>query len=254
MKIIFRGVLLALVLATIKVSAFAATAPEWQSRFSEANTKYQSGEFKKAISFYEDIAKTRPTAALYYNLGNASLKAGKKGKALLYYERALRATPRDADLLWNIKVLKDSLQDRLEEGSANLVVAWISKGAHFFTWNETATALTGSLLILLAGILLGFFFPWAKGLGRFVSVVSILSLVAFSVLFGFQWNELKYPKAVILEKEVIAYYGPSLRETKAFALHEGAEAQILDSSRDWVYVSLTNGTSGWISAASCQTV
>ena len=51
---------------------------------------------------------------MHYNLGNASLKAGEKGQARVYYERALKAAPRDENLLWNMQILKSSLADRIE--------------------------------------------------------------------------------------------------------------------------------------------
>src|SRR5262245_61654920 len=90
------------------------------SSFADANAKYQRSDFKAAEAAEKqlpDLALT--TAAVYYNNGNVSFRNGKKGQALVAYERAKKLEPRDRDLRWNLGVLKASLPDRLETISAN---------------------------------------------------------------------------------------------------------------------------------------
>jgi tetratricopeptide (TPR) repeat protein len=240
------------------IAAFIPTAmaasEDAKSLFSEANAKYQNGDFNAAAELYGKLAQTRPSAAVYYNAGNASLKAGHKGKALLYYERALRLSPRDEDLLWNTRILKDSLRDRLSEDDRNLMLFWIRRVTKTLTLNETGLFLTGALLILMLSAFVKFLAPPQKKISRFLFLLGFLSLILSSGLYGFKWNEVKNPTAVIMDKEIYAHYGPSLRETKAFLLHEGAEAKILDRSRDWAYIVLADGNSGWIPQASCEAV
>ena len=68
----------------------------------------------------------------------------------------------------------------------------------------------------------------------------------FSALFVLKWYQVKEPKAVILVKEIYARYGPSDKETKAFLLHEGAEARVMDETKGWWFIALVNKNSGWI--------
>ena len=56
--------------------------------FAEANGKYQAGDFKGAEALYKKLLDSGlRTAPVYYNYGNASFRNGKKGQALVAYER-----------------------------------------------------------------------------------------------------------------------------------------------------------------------
>src|SRR5882724_4891553 len=72
-----------------------------------ANQLYDSGKFAEAAAAYEKIEPK--TAYVYYNLGNAWFRQGKLGLAILNYERARRLTPRDPDILANLKFAEQRL-------------------------------------------------------------------------------------------------------------------------------------------------
>ena len=50
---------------------------------------------------------------LYYNLGNAYLRSGQLGRAILNYKRAQILIPRDADLNFNLRYALDQAQDAI---------------------------------------------------------------------------------------------------------------------------------------------
>ena len=50
-------------------------------------------------------------ADLEHNLGNALLRAGKPGEAVLHYERALRLDPRARDTRHNLELAEKGLAD-----------------------------------------------------------------------------------------------------------------------------------------------
>jgi len=58
----------------------------------------------------------------------------------------------------------------------------------------------------------------------------------------------------VLYKEVTARYGPSDKETKAFVLHEGASAKVLDQTDGWYYIFLQDKNTGWVSKKSCAII
>ena len=243
---------LVLWLFVVSGTAFAASSP---SLFAEANGKYQAGDFKGAAALYQKaIQSGNGTAAVYYNLGNTSLRLGQKGEALVYYRRALKASPRDKDLQWNVRVLQGALQDRIEETSLNLPRLLLQNATELWTLDEVGFAFTLALALLVLLIFVGYLFPaLAAVLGSLRPLLFIL-LFGSAVLFGFQWWDTKDPRAVILDKEVVAHYGPSDGEAKAFVLHEGAEGNILDASGDWVYIALKNKNTGWRRKNSCEIV
>ena len=231
---------------------FAAVSP---SLFTEANAKYRAGDFKAAAGLYHKIIDTgRASGAVYYNLGNTVLRLNQKGEALLYYERALKASPRDRDLIWNIQVLKSTLSDRIEDVSPNPLLTPVKKILHRATLDEISFLFSGALAVFTLLSLLGLLFPAARGFFGSLGTPAVFLMLVFGVSFGVKWFATKDPRAVVLDKEVTAYYGPSDKETKAFILHEGAEGKILDQSQDWVYISLKNKNTGWIRKNSCEII
>lgn len=245
----------ALAFTTIML-AFAGPVPAAESAgvtFEEANARYQKGDFKAAEEAYDEMLASGPrTAARLYNLGNASFRNHKKGKALLAYERALAIAPRDADARWNAMVVKSALTDRLD-APAGLFETVAEKASATVSPNEAAAAFTGALafwavlsLASLAGIRGGFF--------GFLRVLAIVATASAAVLFFAVWFSVREPRCVVLAKEAVARYGPSTRETKAFVLHEGAVARVGDRTEEWVYVVLRNGSAGWIPRNACEIV
>ena len=225
------------------------------SLFQQANAKYQAGDFKSSADLYQKIIGTgHASSTVHYNLGNATLRLGQKGEALLYYERALKASPRDKDLRWNIQVLKNALSDRIEDKSSNPLYTPIEKVLDLFTQDELALSLGAALAAWALLALLGCFFAALRAAVGFFRMWALLFIFISAASLGLKWTQTKDPLAVILEKETTSYYGPSDRETKAFVLHEGAEGKILDESGDWVYIALKNKNTGWIRKNACEII
>src|SRR5688572_13403556 len=130
-----RDCFVAVLLAMTFFNVSCALAAD-EGSFSAANAKYQAGDYKAAAALYEKIKPS--TASVQYNLGNAWLRQGQKGRALLAYRRAQAMTPRDADLQWNIHLLKASLPDRMDGEAADLWGAAKKLWLEVVTLNETA--------------------------------------------------------------------------------------------------------------------
>jgi tetratricopeptide (TPR) repeat protein len=248
-----RGFAAALFLAAsfFTVPAFAAETAA--ATFEEANARYQKGDFKGAEEAYEKLlASGAPTAPRLYNLGNAAFRNGKKGKALLNYERALEISPRDADARWNVAVVQSVLTDRIAGPSGPLDTA-VERIAADVSSNEAAAAFAFALALWALEAFAAF--AGARGglFGAFRALVLAAVLVS-GVVFAAEAYSHRDPCVVVLAKEAVARYGPSTRETKAFVLHEGAEARVTDRTQDWVYVTLGNGSSGWIPREACENV
>ena len=233
----------------------AAWADSKPTLFDEANTLYETGKFEEAIALYQKDADTQGgSAALFYNMGNAYYRVGQRARALLSYERALRGTPRDADLLWNKSLIQDLFVDRLEDRNEFAGVPWFRRQVDRWTINEISM-LWAALLLLLAATH-GFIYMrpdlkrWLRGL-KVIIWVAILVIASAGVL---KWLEIKDPRVVITDKEIYVRYGPSLKEPKAFLLHEGAEGRVVDHSRDWLYVVLGNKGAGWIPKSACEVI
>ncbi len=232
-----------------------APVPAAGDAFSEANAAYSRSDYKAAAEAYEKITTGGgATAAIYYNLGNARFRAGEKGKAMVAFERAHRLDPRDRDVEWNKAILKNALADRIEDPDENVFLSSLQKILEAVTVDEAAAAFGGVLVILFLLSAANFAFHHSRALTTGVSGLFVFLLVVAAGVFYFKWADAAVPHVVVLDREVAARYGPSDKETKAFVLHEGAEARVADETGDWFYISLKNKTLGWVPKKSCEIV
>ena len=76
--------------------------------FNQGNESYRQGQYQQARDQYlEVVGAGVADPRVFYNLGNACLKAGRLGEAVLWYHRALRLDPRDADLRANLRFAEE---------------------------------------------------------------------------------------------------------------------------------------------------
>lgn len=237
--------------AVCSLPVFAADA----GLFDQATAKYKAADFKSAADLYQKhIQSGSPTAAAYYNLGNATLRLGQKGLALVYYERALKANPRDKDARWNIQILKGSLVDRIEETQPNIILEPLKNTLDQIKADELAIAFSVFLACLALSVVLRAIFPSAKMFFAAIRGLVVVCLLVTSVFFAWKVWLTKDSRAVVLEKEITARYGPSDQESKALLLHEGAIGKIIDESGDWIYLQLANKNMGWVRKSACEII
>ena len=87
----------------------ASAADNTDELWQRANTAYNSGDYAQAETCYTRILEQGLySASLYYNLANAHFKQNELGKALLYYNRALRLRPNDEDIRHNLEYAKQT--------------------------------------------------------------------------------------------------------------------------------------------------
>ncbi|MCG3176779.1 MAG: hypothetical protein MOGMAGMI_01743 [Candidatus Omnitrophica bacterium] len=242
---------LVLVLAAVTLSC----AVSWADPFAEGTAAYAKGDLKTAgAAFERSIKEQGPTAAALYNLGNVAFKSGDKGRARLMYERALRVDPRDPDIAWNLSVLSRYLEDTVEPTPANVFLWPLRRVAGLLSGSELRSIFGGTLALWVLAALISAVVP---GSSRMLARASILPLALCALtgtLIAVRWTELTAPVYVVLRPEVEARYGPSKRENKAFTLHEGAAARVVDRTEEWVYLELPGGRLGWVPKDSGETV
>src|SRR5262249_24586229 len=148
-----------------------------QAIFSRANTLYADGHYADAAAEYERLlASGVASANTYFNLGNAYLKAGQTGRAVLAYERARRLTP-------NGPALRANLTFAREEGAIAAPAPWWTRVLFPLaaTWSSDALLLGAACAWwLLMGLLdAGRLLPAAR---RATSRAAVVAGVALAVL------------------------------------------------------------------------
>lgn len=221
-------------------------------KFSEATSLYSESRFEEALKLYEDIlGHGYESAALYYNLGNTFLKLGALGKAILYYERALRLAPYDSDLKSNIKYANSLRQEPATMENASL---WINRRIDSVLAIFTATGLTKllSMVYVLVFLFLGIaifrkgFVAFAR---RAVITLAVFFMVAVTIL-SFKIYQTEYMQsAVVLDNVADARYEPLIESPVHFKLYEGAKIVVLKSRGEWSQIKRVDNKIGWIQSS-----
>ncbi len=229
------------------VSSYASSAAT--ALYNEANRLYRDGEYLEAAKQYEAILKTGiQNGDVYYNLGNAYFKSGRIGRAILWYERALRLRPRDEDVKRNLRFANLRKVDKDLPSDANIVTRFIL-GVHNLLTVDEQTILCSALFYSITAAIVALLFA-----GTTVRTALITLLICFGVLWlvaGVSTAAKIYrseseEEAVVISPDADAFSGPGEDNTKIFTLHEGTKVTIERRSLEWFLVRLSDNTEGWI--------
>ena len=141
---------------------------EYNTIFFRANNAYREENYDAAIQDYEELINAGIRGAnIYYNLGNAYLRTDNKGKAILYYERAFRMRPRDADIRANLKFARTLV----ESGAQQTSPSWYNQVLFFLhgflSANEMVFLASALYFAIIALFALGI---WFRGWRRFFAI------------------------------------------------------------------------------------
>jgi tetratricopeptide (TPR) repeat protein len=215
-----------------------------------ANTAYNAGNYAQAEECYTRIVEQGlHSAALYYNLANAHFKQDELGKAMLYYNRALRLRPNDEDIRHNLEYAEQSTKDSIEEIPEFFLKTWIKslRGALSCTaWSIL------SLLMLVAALVCGLLYLLAQRLSLRKTGFYLMAVTAllFVVTTAFAWSErnmlVERSEAIIMNSAVSIKSSPDRSATELFVLHEGTKVTIGETIDGWAEVRIADGRKGWI--------
>ena len=247
-----------LVLLGFPMSGFAADAYV-DSLFNAASAAYSEGQWADAAGTYtaiENLGLESP--ALYCNMGNAWFKSGDVAKAMLYYERALKLDPSYDDARYNIAVISDFIQDRIEPVPEFILKTW-TRDLCYILDSDTWAVISLIFLAAVAVSLLLLFLSSSLALRRtgFFSAIAAFLLTVMSVSFAF-WQKADYSRkdgAVIMVPVVSVKSSPSSdTSTDLFILHEGTKVIILDEVGDWRNIELADGRQGWMKSSDMEII
>jgi len=215
--------------------------------FDAGNRLYEGGQFAEAAAAYQSLVDGGVAdGALYYNLGNAYLKSGDLGRAILNYRRAQQWLPRDPDVALNLRLARAQAQDRLESETPNGVVALARRVLVEATTLNEAAALALGLWVVVCGLVIAMLLRprWRPGLTyAMIAAAALLALSGFSV--GARLVELGRSPAVVVAPAVEVRSGPGQDYLAEFTLHAGAEVRILDRREGWTRIALPGDLQGW---------
>jgi len=220
--------------------------------YNEANGLYRKGQFMEARDKYLQVVNSGvQNGQVYYNLGNACFKVNRLGEAILWYERALRLEPRDADIQANLRFANKIKKDREPAKEENPIWLFLVAVYLYPTLNELGILFGVSFFLLFLAAAWGL---WNRGRKRTAWLGALLTCVFLALSSGFFFATRIYVhtnlrEGIITAEEGIARSGPDRDQTVVFQVHEGTKVKIERQELDWLLIRLDNGWGGWLPAA-----
>ena len=213
--------------------------------FYDGIDAYHEGRYADAADLLERIVKKGVNnPGLYYNIGNAYLKAGQVGPAILWYERAKKELPFDPDLKFNLAYAEALVTDKVDPSFEFF-------NALFFWQDDLPTELLKYTAVSLSAL----FFLYAgfrtvrrkKVLTVAGSIGCAVWIVVGMMAFYATYHSVAHRRAVILSSEASVRSGTSSNATELFVLHAGTRVKVETVREGYLKIFFSKGKIGWVS-------
>lgn len=232
--------------------SFCASAKEINAKalLKKGNDAYAKNQFEEAGEAYRKVLNAGyESAAAYFNMGNVYYKISEYPSAILFYEKALKMSPGDADIQMNLQLANLKITDRIETVPEFFLTKWW-KGFIYFFSIETLSIFT--IIAFLGGFLLMIVYLFLVTSGPkkvafytgFIALSVGMMLLLITVVQSSYLNS--YKQGIVFAGSVDVKSGPDSKQKTLFVIHDGTKVTIKDSDADWVNVTLSNGNGGWI--------
>ena len=216
--------------------------------YKKAAAAYKANDFENARAAYEKILELnyKPTAEVYFNLGNCYYKLNNTGHAILNYERALKLNPNDEDIQHNLKLAEQKTVDKIQAVPQLTLLTWwkgfrCSQSAG--GWSIFAAV---ALWLAFAGFA-AYLFTGYKKITAFAGTLMLVLAIGFGLLAISKSNHDKQStEAVLLASSAYVKSAPDVKGTDVFMVHEGIKFRILDNVGTWYKIRLADGKTGWL--------
>ncbi|MBF0258683.1 MAG: BatD family protein [Desulfamplus sp.] len=221
--------------------------------FLEGVKAYHSHNFTEAAQKFSALAQRGiKNPYLYYNIGNAYIKAGDTGHAIVWYERAKKEIPLDPDLRFNLDYAKSFVTDKVESGGINI-------SDLIFFWKDYFPPETVQYCALIISFIFFFYAGFRTFRGRkiftpagtvLVSALIITGCTAFYSYYHAYSNHF----AVVISKEAPVRSGVSEDATQLFLLHSGTKVKVEEIKEDYLKIFFSKDKIGWISTKDAEVI
>lgn len=207
--------------------------------------QYREGSYAAAAESFVKVTEAGiSNGKLYYNLGNAYLKQGDVGRAVLWYKRAVKMVPGDPDLKFNLTYALSLVKDKVEEDgpSVSRVLMFWRQYLSRIAVQWAAISFSGLLWsMLLIHLILG-----RKVLNTWnFAVLGLTVALVLTALMNY-YDDHYVKKAVVLPERVSIRSGLSDKATELFVLHAGSEVRVEKENNGFARIYYSNGKIGWL--------
>lgn len=188
-----------------------------------------------------------PSAALYFNLGNAWYKADQLGRAIAAYRQAEALEPRDPNLRFNLQFARKKVT-----GSDTLPGETWRERLDTFTLNEWTALAAGAYWVTFLLLALGEARPgWRKSLRTWTVAAGASAVLLGICLAAAMHSQAHHDAGVVVAPQAVVRYGPLDESQVFYQLRDGSEVTVLDEKKldnqpAWVQVRDTARRVGWV--------
>ena len=214
--------------------------------------QYRSGEFKEAAHSFETIAALGVVNPdLFYNIGNAYLKAQDLGHAILWYERAKRLAPSDPDLLFNLAHANSLVRDKIDSSVTLMDIFFFWQNVVPKKWFQAGAIAFSCLFFLWAGVQTLRQKPRFSGPGWGLMCLLILFFLGACLE---DYRGRAENMAVIVQDSAAVRSGTMETATQLFELHAGTKVQVRAKKNGYLKISLKKGRVGWVKPGDAKVI
>lgn len=231
------------VLLTLLVTLPVRGASDDSAAFEQANKLYEEGHYHEAIEGYQLLLTNHPSVTVHFNLGNAYFKSGQIGNAIAEYRQAEFLSPRDPDVLANLRFARQHVE------GPTYKAGWFERKTRVLAPREWTALATSAVWVLFALLIVRQLRPkWRSALGSWTLAAGALAAVLLACGIWISRNSVRSSLAVVTQREAIVRLGPFEESQSALTLKNGAEVRVLDEKDGWLQVTTDGKQIGWVQA------
>lgn len=238
-RILFAPRVLA-VLLNLAMLATAHSTPQ-SIPFNTAADAYRSGDYSTAAQQWSKLAERQPAAGTFVNLGLAEWQLGRRGTAILAWERSQWVNPFNAAARENLRFARKAAQLEAPE------LAWYEAASLWLPVNAWALVAGCSLWFAVAMILLPRLFRWKRASWHQALAAAgfAIFLLCLPSIYGINTRA---KIAIVMEKDIPLRLTPTQAAQTIMILAEGQPVRFERARGDYLLVRTSYGR-GWVERA-----
>lgn len=216
----------------------SSTCPAWCDDLSDARSRATNGEHAEAIRLYDRHLQTgRPSASVYFEIGECAIKSANPTAAALNFRRALILDPRF-----------EAARKALAEANLALGIPPDPVG-----WKATIASKLPLDALLITGVVLfwlGLFFAVLCFRVRARLLASVFLILSGGTLIVLAWLcdprvEFRRQSYVVSPTGCGVFNAPVDNSEKLTKLAPGSVVTVISERGRWIYGQLPSGARGW---------
>lgn len=238
--------------------SLSASAAGIDTLFFKANAAYANEYYEDAIHYYNKIVDAGfESSILYFNLGNAYFKSQELPSAILYYEKALKLSPNDEDIRFNLQTANTRIVDKIEPVPELFIYSWWRSFYNMLPVDGWAILSVSGFILFI--VLFLFYLLSKYTIVRKVAFFSglfvlLITIVSFSVSARKYHNFHHYKEAIVFTPTITVKSSPNPNSVDLFVIHEGSKVYVRDQVGEWCEIRIANGSVGWLPASSLRKI